>query len=201
MQVYLEADLGGESRARNGDRMAVQGVVDQVVVRDFPDVGAEHLLHQLDRLGALNLDRRHVHLVDVHVELAGRVDSLGPKKHVGVGDAEPELVVGHSKQHRVVDDAAVLIAEDDVPGLHRGQQGVHVAGDQHVHQIRGIGALYPDLAFDGHVPHADMLGEVLVLRIRPPSSGLMYALGGTDDCTSYRPSSRPPLTGATRETS
>ena len=82
-------------------------------------MGAEHLFHQQHRLGPLYLYRGHVDLVDVHVERARRVDSLCPQEDIGVGDAEPELVIGHSKQDRVVDDAAVLIAEDDVPGLHR----------------------------------------------------------------------------------
>ena len=46
VQVNLEANLGREARTGNRHRMAVQRVVDDVVVRDFPHAGAEHLLHQ-----------------------------------------------------------------------------------------------------------------------------------------------------------
>ena len=41
VQVDLEPDLGGEPGARDRHRMAVQGVVDQPVVGDVADVGAE----------------------------------------------------------------------------------------------------------------------------------------------------------------
>ena len=134
--------------------------------------GVEHFFHQQYRLGTLDLDRRHVDLVDVDIELAGGVDSLGPQEEIGVGDAEPELVVGHSKQHRVVDDAAVLVAEDHVSGLHWEHYGVYVAADQHVHEIRRVRSLYPDLTLDRHVPHADVLGQVLVLCHQPSILGL-----------------------------
>ena len=36
--------------------------------------------------------------------------------------------------YRIVDDAAVLIAQNDVGGLHRRHPGVHVAGNQIVHE-------------------------------------------------------------------
>ena len=163
VQVDLEADLGGKAGARHGDRMAVQRVVHEPVVGDVPDVGAEQLLHEGHRLGTLYLDGGHVNLVDVDVKPAGGVDALRPQQNVRVGYAEPELVVRHPQQHRVVDDAAILVAQDDVARLHWRHAGVDVAGDQVVHEVGGVGALDLDLALDRHVPDADVLGEGPVL--------------------------------------
>ena len=95
--------------------------------------------------------------MDFNVEPAGGVDALRPEQHVRVGDAEPELVVGNAQQDRVVDDAAVLVAEDHIAGLHGGQQAVHITGDDIIDEVGGVGTLDLDLAFDGHIPHADML--------------------------------------------
>ena len=105
--------------------------------------------------------------MDVDVEPAGGVDALRPQQHVRVGDAEPELVVGHAQQHRIVDDAAVLVAQDDVARLHGRHPGVDVAGNQVIHEGRGVRAFDLDLALDRHVPHTDVLGERLVLRHQP----------------------------------
>ena len=51
----------------------------------------------------------------------------------------------------IVDDAAVLVAEDHITGLHCRQQAVHITGDEIVDELRGVGTLDLDLAFDG--PH------------------------------------------------
>ena len=84
--------------------------------------GADHLLQQRGRFGTLNLDRRYVQFVDGNVEFAGGVDPLRPQQQVGVGDAEPELIVGNAQQYRVVDEAAVLVAQDHITALHWRQQ-------------------------------------------------------------------------------
>ena len=119
VQVYLEADLSREACAGNRYRVAVQRFVNDVVVRDFPHVGAEHLLHQQHRLGSLYLERGHVDLVDFDVVTGVGVDPLRSEKDIGIRDAEPELVIGDPQQHRVVDDAAVLVAQNHVTRLHR----------------------------------------------------------------------------------
>ena len=49
------------------------------------------------------------------------------------------FVVGDAQEHGVVDDAAVLVAEDDVAGTHVWHQGVHVASDEVVDELSGFG--------------------------------------------------------------
>ena len=171
VQVNLEADLGREARTGNRHRMAVQRVVDDVVVRDFPHAGAKHLLHQHHRLRPLYLDRRHVDLVDFDVVPGVGVDPLRPEDDIGIRDAEPELVIGHAEQHRVVDHAAVLIAQDHITRRHGWQQRVDVAGYQEVDECGGVRAFDLYLAFDRNVPHADVFGEVPVLLEQPTILG------------------------------
>ena len=153
--------------------MAVERFVDQTVVGDLADLGAEHFLQERGRLGTLNLQRRDIEFMDFNIKSAGGVDALRPQQHVGVGDAEPELVVGNPQQHGVVDNAAVLVAEDHITALHRGQQAMHITGDEIVDELGSVGALDLDLAFDGHIHMLTCSVRYLYSASMPPSSGLM----------------------------
>ena len=100
------------------------------------------------------------------------VDALRPKQKVRGGDAEPELIVRNLKHRRVVDSAAALVAEKHISGLHRWLCAVRIVRNQQVHEVRRIGTLdlYP--ALDSHIPHADLLGQILILLEQPVVLGL-----------------------------
>ena len=74
--------------------MAGHGALHQPVGGQLGQLGTEQVDHEVDRFGALDLHRRDVDLGDLHVEPLADVDPLQPQPQVGVGEAEPELVLG-----------------------------------------------------------------------------------------------------------
>ena len=54
---------------------------------------------------------------------------------------------------------------------------MYITGDEIVDELRGVGTLDLDLALDGHIPHADMLGQVFVLGEHAAVFGLDVSAG------------------------
>ena len=167
VQIDLEAHLGREAGARDGHVVAVELVAHEAVVWDIADAGTKHLLHQRRRLGALYLNGGDVDFVDLDVVAGARVYPLRPEQHVGVGYAEPELVLRHAKQHRVVYYSAYLVAQNHVPRRHRREHLCNVASDEQVHEVGGVRSLDLYLALAGDVPHRHVVGKVPVLLDKP----------------------------------
>ena len=142
---------------------------------------ADQIGHQADRLRPLDLHRADVDLVDLDVHLHPDVDALEPEQEIGVRKREPELVLGEPEQHRVVQDPAPLVAQDDVLRVHRLDAG-GVAGDDVVGEPLRVRPPHPDLALDRDVPHGDVLRQRLVLHrraavLRPyVAAGVIYAV-------------------------
>ena len=161
-QVDLIALLARETGLRDDHVVAGNLGLQQPVVRHGADHRTEQVDHQGFRLGPLNLYRRDVDLGDLDVEFLSHVDALQPEHDVGIGKAEPELVLEKAQQNGVVQDAALLIAHDHVLGSH-GLDAGGIAGDHVVDERLGVRADYLDLALDGDVPHGDMIDDGIVL--------------------------------------
>ena len=160
-QVDLVTHLTRETGLRDDHVAAGNRGLQESVVRHVADRRTEEVDHQGFRLGPLNLYRRDIDLVDLDVELLADVDALQPEHEVGIGDAEPELGVGQAQQHGVVQDAAALVAQDHVLGVHGFDAG-GVAGDHVVDERLGVRADNLDLALDGDVPQGDMIDDGIV---------------------------------------
>src|SRR5438093_648231 len=119
----------------------------EAVVGDVENRIAEELRHHLLRVRTLDLDRRDVDLANAHVHAPGARDAERVQVHVAVGEREPELVLRHSKEDRVVQDPAVRRGDEHVLALVDGTL-VEVAWDDHVRQIERVGALDLDLLLD-----------------------------------------------------
>ena len=161
-QIDLVALLAGE--ARLGDHYAAAGDhgFHDAVVGNAADAFAYQIDHQRLRLGPLDLHRADVDLVDLDVHAHTDVDPLQPVEQVGIGEREPELVLCQAQQHRVVEDAAPLVAEDDVLAVHR-LDAAGVAGDDVVGEPLRVRSLDADLTLDRDVPERDVMRQRLVL--------------------------------------
>ena len=137
-------------------------------------------------LGPWILHRTDVDLVDPHVHAQADVDALQPEQQVGVGQREPELILGQAQQHRVVEDAAALVAQDHVLAVHRRDAG-GVARNGVVDEPFRVRSLHADLPFHRHVPHGDVVGQRLVLGGRAAIFRAHVArAGGRCGCTPWR---------------
>jgi len=161
-QVDLVSDLGRESGTRNHDIETGNGGIHAAVIGHLFDGRSDQLGHQAFCLRTLDLNRANVDFVDFDIELAVSIQSLQPSPNVRIGNGEPELVISDTQQYRVVDDAAMLVAQDDVPALAGFQLGMDIACNDHVHKVGRIGPFDLDLPLDGDVPHGHMLGDVLI---------------------------------------
>ena len=126
---------------------------------------AHQIGHQRLRLRALDLHRTDVDLVDLDIHAHADVDPLQPVQQVGVGEREPELVLRQAQQHRIVEDAAPFVAEDDVLGV-QGLDAGRVAGDDVVGEPLRVRSLDADLPLDRDVPERDVMGQRLMLGRR-----------------------------------
>ena len=169
-QVDLVALLAREARLRNDHRTARDLGRQDAVVGEVTDSVAHQVGHQRRRLRPLDLDRADVNLLDFDVHPQSHVDALEPEEQVGVRQREPEFLRGQPEQHRVVEDAAPLVAEDDVAPPHRLDAG-GVAGDDEVGEPLGVRSAHADLALDGDVPQRDVLRQRLVLGRGPAVLG------------------------------
>ncbi len=168
----------GDDHVAAGDRARPQPVG-----RDVRGIRTDQVDHQVDRLRTLQLHRADVDLLDRDVEALAHVDALQPEHQVGVGHAEPELVLRQPQQHRVVEDAARLVAQDHVASPHRRDLG-RVPGDHEVDERLGVRALDLDLPLDGDVPHRDMVDQRVVLGVRP-TVGVPDVAAGVVDAVVY----------------
>ena len=178
-QVDLVALLAGEPGLGHHDREPGDLSLHQPVGGQAGDLGTEQVGHQVDRPGALHLDRRHVDLVDLDVEGLTDLHPLQPQHQIGIRQAEPELVLGDPQQHGIVEDPALLVAEDDVAGAHHRDLR-RVPGDHQVDERLGVGALHPDLALDRDVPQRDVVDQRVVLGHGPAVLGPDVAAGVVD---------------------
>ena len=131
-----------------------------------PEVGdhiTEELADQRLRLRALDLERRHVGLADLHVQTGERLHAERVQQRVGVREREPEAILPQPEEDRIVDDPAVGGAEHDVlalPDLARRQ----VARGQELRESGGVRTRDLDLSLHGDVPESHVLQQVPVLR-------------------------------------
>jgi len=147
------------------DRYDLAGQLGRLTTRrraDVEDPVAEELGQHLLRVGALDLDRRHIDLLDGDVHPLGGGDPHRVEVHVRVGEREPELVLLDPEQHGVVQDPAVRARDENVLGLVDGTL-VEVARHDHVRQIERVLALDLDLLLDADVPERHPVHQVPVL--------------------------------------
>ncbi len=161
-QVHLVAELRAPACSRDHDRDAVELGLLVPVVALVGDLVAEELADQRLRQRPLDLQRRHVGLADLDIEARERLHTERVQQRVGVGEREPEVVLGELQQDRVVDDAAVGRADQHVLAL-PGCVSREIARREQLREPCGVGAGDLDLALDRYVPQRDLLDEVPVL--------------------------------------
>jgi hypothetical protein len=162
IEVDLKAALLAPARARNQQRMSLEGRAREAEKSDRPHLLAEHPSHEVFGLGALHGKRVNLRLVDLDVQAHTERQSLGPEQHVGVGDGNPVPVLGQLEQHGIVDHAAALIDQ-------RGIDALSYHGTAQVarcHQLEQPGRVRPaqlDLAFAADIPDLHMAAQVPVV--------------------------------------
>jgi len=172
--VDLVALLAREAGLRDHHIGAADASCHQAVVGYVLHLFAEQVDHQRLRLRPLDLQRRDIDLLDRDVVAEANVDALEPVAQVRIADGEPELIVAQAQHDRVVEDVALVVAEDDVAPLHRGHPR-HVARAHVVAEGLGVGALDPDRALDSDIPQGHVVDQRAVLDHGPALLGAHIA--------------------------
>ena len=115
------------------------------------------------------------------------------QQRVGVGERQPEVVLGELQQDRVVHDAAVGRADQHVLAL-LGLRLRQVAGREQLREPGGVGPGDLHLALDRHVPQRHLLDEVPVLL------DVVVVEGGDQHVVVQVPAGGAGLDGALRST-
>src|SRR5215218_3818538 len=150
-EIDLVPHLAGVTGPGDDDGHAVEIVLGHPIVLDVKDLLTEEVDHEVPGLGTLYLNRGHVGLPDLHVQVQNARYALGPQQYVSVGDGEPEVVLPQAQQHGVVDDPTVHVGiqrELALCDLTFGQ----IARREHVREVEGVGARNLDLPLYRHVP-------------------------------------------------
>src|SRR5207237_9820498 len=121
------------------------------VVRQGGDLVPKQVRHQAFRLRTLDLERRGIRLADRHLHAGMASDALGPQQDVTVRERDPESVLFEAEQDRIVQDAAVLVRDQDVLAL-ADPALRHVPRGDELHERESVGSSALDVAFDRDVP-------------------------------------------------
>ena len=162
-EVDFVALLTGKTGLGDNHVMAGHLALHQAIVRNILHSLTEQVSHERLRSGALDLHRRYIDFRDGDVEAHPDVDAPQPEFQVAIGKGEPELVLGNTKQNRVIQNTTLFIAQNDVLATHGFYLG-GIASDHIVHEAFRIRALDLNLAFYGHVPHGDVMNQRLVFH-------------------------------------
>ena len=168
--VNLISLLTAEPGLADDHRATVDLRLHQPVIGNLPQAFAQQVGHQLFRQRALHLQRGHVQLADIDIPAFRRVHPLQPQHKVGVRDREPEFILRQPQQNRIVQDAALVIAQYAVFATHRLDAG-GVAGDDCVDEILGIRPFDADLPLHRDVPQRHAIDQRPVFRHRPAILG------------------------------
>ncbi len=163
LEVNLVPLLSGKAGLGHDHVVAGHLAFHQAVVGNVPDGVAKQVRHQGFRLGPLNLHGRHIDFRNGDIESHANVYAPHPQLKITVGERKPELVLGDPQQNRIIDDATLFIAEDDVLATHGLDLG-RIPGDHVIHEPLGIRAFDLDLTLNRHVPHGDVVDQRLVLQ-------------------------------------
>ena len=174
LEVDFVALLAGKAGLRDDHVMAAHLTRQEPVVRHVADSLAEQIDHQRLGLRPLDLNRRHVDLGNADIELQADVDAAQPQLEIAIRQREPELVLGDAQQHRIIQYAAGLVAENHVLGMHRRNE-LGVAGDDVVHEPLGIRPLDLDLPLHGDVPQGNVVHQRVVFHHRAAVLGTHVA--------------------------
>src|SRR5437899_4368471 len=113
-KVQLVADLSRPTGASDEERNPVEVRLRKEVVWQGRDLVPKQVRHQGFRLRTLDLERRGIRLADRHLHAGMASDALGPQQDVTVREGDPESVLFEAEQDRIVQDAAVLVRDEDV---------------------------------------------------------------------------------------
>src|SRR5699024_2763700 len=114
-------------------------------------------------LRTLDLDRRHIDLLNVDIESTSHIDAPQPEFKVRIREGKPELILSDAQQYRVIEDAPCLIAQDHIARTHHRYLG-SVSSDHEVHKGLGIRTFDLNLTLDCDIPQGHMVNECFVLH-------------------------------------
>src|SRR5712691_564845 len=137
-QIQLVSDLAGPTGASDeeGDLFELRPCKE--VIRQGRDLLAEQVRHQGFRLWTLDLERRGVRLPDRHLHAGVPRDAFRPQEDVAVREGDPESVLLEAKEDGIVQDAAVLVRNEDVLPL-ADLALRHVPRGEELHERESVG--------------------------------------------------------------
>ena len=94
-------------------------------------------------------------------------NTLRPQEDVAVGERDPEVILGESQEHGIVEQATLGVGDEDVfalTDLHRRQ----VAAGEQLGEAGGVRAGDLDLALDGDVAEDCLVDEIPEVLLRIP---------------------------------
>src|SRR3989475_3434856 len=158
-QIQLVSDLAGPTGASDEERDPVELRPEKEVIRQGRNLLAEQVGHQGFRLRTLDLERRGVRLPDRHLHAGVTRDALRPEEDVAVREGDPEPVLLEAEEDGIVQDAAVLVRDEDVLPL-ADLALRHVPRGEELHERESVGSADLDVAFDRHVPQGDVFEQM-----------------------------------------
>ena len=97
----------------------------------------------------------------MHIHACEHRDALGPHIDVAVGAADPEPVLGHAQHDRIVQQPAILVAQEDITAL-ANLDATDMPRRQQLHEGRRVQPAELDHPLDSHIPQAGPLDRVPV---------------------------------------
>ena len=129
------------------------------------DALAEQLHHEVLRSGPLNLQGRHVGLLDRDVEVGiGVLQPAREQQRIARRQGEPERVLVHAREHGIVDDAAVAIDDQHVLRLAHSAFR-QIARRQELSEREPVGTRDLEAPLHGDVPDRDVVEQGDELRL------------------------------------
>ncbi len=164
-QVDLVPHLGGPAGPRHDHRDAPDLGVPPPVVLEIEDGVAQQGDHEVLRPRSLDLHRRDVRLADRDIELGvGVLEAAREEQRVRRRQREPERVLVHPRQDRIIDDPAVRVADEHVfrlPDLALRQ----VARGEQLRKFEPVRPGDLEAALDRDVPDGDVVEQGLEFRL------------------------------------
>ena len=170
-EVDLESALARVARA--GDDLPRARNLDPAELEeaDVADLRAEEIRQQRLGLRPLHGERADVGLSYLRVHARAERQPLGVEQHVGIGDREPEPVLGQLQQHRIVDQPGALVDDGDVEAVADSGRP-QIARRHPLHEAEGVRPADLDLALARDVPDLHMLAQVPVVVLDAALIGL-----------------------------
>ena len=174
--IDFEPALPAPARPRDDQRMAPEFQGRETEEADRADILAENRRHHILRLRPLHRQRADIGLAHRNVETETVRQPPGPQRHIGIGDRQPEAVLGQFEQYRIVDHEAPLVDQRRIEAPADGGGG-KVARRHQLREARGVGPAQLHLALAADIPQLHVIDQMpIVLLQRPEGDGQQHVV-------------------------